>query len=141
MPVNNANIVASMSFPVLAFTPNGVMPYSSYENLLRVMKHEYDMQWYENLEVVDTKGTCVVVSSARIVRQPKFAKILGGMVEVEIDGAAKVADYDVDAFRSRVLEFLSIYPDMYQSAGIYNQLIKQVEMAATPTAIVWAFLE
>ena len=135
------NAVASLTFPVLAFTPNGVMPYSRYENLLRIMKHEYEMNWYKDLEIVDTEGTCVVVRSARIVKEPILAKLFGRMVEVEIQEAEKLADYDVDSTRSRVLEFLSLYPEMYQSAGLYDELVKRVGEAATSADVVKSFLE
>lgn len=105
------------------------------------MKHEYDMNWYKDLEIVDTKGACVVVHSARIVKEPLMAKMFGRMVEVEIQEAEKLTDYDVESTRSRVLEFLSLYPEMYQSAGFYDELVKRVRKAATPADVVKSFLE
>ena len=51
--VNSMNPIESLTYPILAFTPNGVMPYSKYDNLRRVMKHEYDMNWFKDLEIVD----------------------------------------------------------------------------------------
>ena len=130
-----------MAFPVLAFTPIGVMPYSRYENLLRVMKHEYDNKWYDNLEVVDSGGICAVVRSAKIVKEPMFAKLFGRMVEVEIQESENLTDYDVDSVRDRVLEFLSIYPEMYQSAGVYDDIVGKVTQARTTGEIVRAFME
>lgn len=135
------NAAASLVFPVLAFTPNGVMPYSRYENLLRVMKNEYDMDWYKDLELVDSKGTCVVVRSACIAKESILAKMFGRMVEVEIRYADKVAEYDVESTRSRVFEFLSLYPGMYQSAGFYDELVKKLGKATTTDEIVSLFLE
>jgi len=105
------------------------------------MKHEYEMNWYKDLEIVDTRGTCVVVRSARILKEPMLASLFGRMVEVEIQEAEKIADYDVDSTRSRVTEFLSLYPDMYQSAGFYDELVKRVGKAATSAEIVKSFLE
>ena len=105
------------------------------------MKREYEMNWYKDLEIVDTNGTCVVVRSARIVKEPMLAKLFGRMVEVKIQEAEKLADYDVDATRSRVLEFLSLYPDVYQSAGLYDDLVMRVGKATTSADIVKSFLE
>ena len=133
--------VASMTFPVLAFTPNGVMPYTHYENILRVMKHEYEKDWYDDLELIDSNGVCVVVRSTKIVREPFFAKLFGRMVEVEIQESERLADYDVNAVRSRVLEFLSIYPDMYRSAGIYDEILRRVIQAENIMQIVRAFAD
>jgi hypothetical protein len=135
------NTIASMAFPVLAFTPNGVMPYSRYENLIRVMKHEYDKDWFDDLEVVDSNGVSAVVRSAKIVKEPVLARLFGRMVEVEIQDSEKLADYDVDAVRDRVLEFLSIYPDMYQSAGVYDDILRRVTNATTTGQIVRAFID
>ncbi len=135
------NEIPSMTFPVLAFTPNGVMPYSRYENLLRVMKHEYNKKWYDDLELVDTDGVCAVVRSAKIVREPMLAKLFGRMVEVEIQESEILGDYDVDSVRDRVLEFLSIYPDMYQSAGAYDDIVRKVTQAKSTAEIVRAFME
>lgn len=130
-----------MTFPVLAFTPNGVMPYSRYENLLRVMRHEFDKNWYRELEVVDSKGVCAVIRSAKIVKEPLLAKLFGRMVEVEIVDSEKLADYDVHVFRDRVLEYLSVYPDMYQAAGLYDEIVRRVRHARDSGLIVKAFLE
>jgi len=63
--------ITTMQFPVLAFTPNGVMPYSKPDNLLRCMAHEYDMGWYKDLEIVDSEGVCAVVRSASVVKTPE----------------------------------------------------------------------
>lgn len=135
------NAIASMTFPVIAFTPNGVMPYSRYEKLLRVMKQEYDMRWYDDLEIVDTQGVCAVVRRAKIVKEPILAKLFGRMVEVEIEESERLADYDVENVRDRVLEFLSIYPDMYQSAGIYDNIVGRVTRAKRTAEIVRAFMD
>ncbi|WP_442482945.1 hypothetical protein [Aeoliella sp. SH292] len=133
------NPVATLTFPVLAFTPVGVRPYSLYESLLRVMKHEYALGWYNDLEIVDSNGVCVVVRSARLVKVPIIAKLFGGMVEVEIQDAEKLAEYDLDSMRSRAIEFLSLYPGMYQASG-YEELVKRVDKAATSADIVSVFL-
>lgn len=130
-----------MSFPVLAFTPNGVMPYTSYDNLLRVTKREYDLNWYVDLEIIDSKGECVVVRWARIVKEPLLARILGRIIDVEIESAEKLVDYDVDAVKSRVAEFLSLYPEMYESAGVYDELINEVQLATMTHEIVYAFVK
>jgi hypothetical protein len=135
------NTVSSLTFPVLAFTPNGVMPYSCYENLLRVMKHEYEKNWYKDLEIIDSRGACVIVRSARIVKEPMLARLFGRMVEVEIEESETLANYDVDAVRSRVIEYLSIYPEMHQAAGYYDELVRSVNQASTPAAIVQLFLQ
>lgn len=128
-----------MQFPILAFTPNGVMPYTKPENLLRCMAHEYDLGWYNQLELIDCAGTCAVIESATVVKQPVLARMFGRMVEVEILNAIKLADYDVAQAKDRTMEFLNIYPDMYQSAGVYDEIIKQVERASTTQEIVQAF--
>ena len=102
------NVIESLHFPVLVFPPNGIMPYSHYDNLLRVMKHEYDKQWYNDLEVVDCDGSCAVIHSASIIGGPILGWIFGGMVEIEITDAEKLTNYDVEAVRDRVMKFLDI---------------------------------
>lgn len=100
------------------------------------------MDWYRDLEIIDTKGTCVIVRSIRIVKESTtLAKIFGRMIEVEILESEKAADYDSDSTRSRVLEFLSLYPEMYQSAESYDDLVRRVGDAATSADIIKMFLE
>ena len=135
------NPIESLTYPILAFTPNGVMPYSTYDNLRRVMKHEYDMNWFKDLEVVDVAGTCAVIRHARIVNQPILARIFGGMVEVEIEDAEKLCEYDVGATKDRVFEFLWLYPDGYQSLGILDELERKIKKASTVKQVVEAFMQ
>ena len=133
--------ITTMNFPVLAFTPNGVMPYSEPDNLLRCMAHEYDLGWYNQLELVDSSGGCAVVESAKIVKEPVLARVLGRMVEVKLVNAAKLTDYDTAATKDRVIEFLSIYPDMYQTAGVYDEILNKVNRASSTREVVMAFLQ
>jgi hypothetical protein len=135
------DVISSMSFPVLAFTPNGVMPYSRYENFLRVMKHEFDQRWFDELEVVDSSGRCAVVHGAKILSEPVLARLFGRMVEVRIDSSEELTTYDVAAVRSRVLELLSLYPAAYQSAGIYDSIVERIMIAETTAEIVRTFLD
>lgn len=97
--------------------------------------------WYHDLEVVDSEGTCAVVRAARIVKEPVLAKLLGRMVEVEIQESETLTKYDVQAFRDRVMEFLSRYPDMYQSAGLYDDILRRTIEAETTAQIVRAFMD
>ncbi len=134
------NAVSSLMYPVLAFTPVGVVPYTSYDNLIRVTKREYNMNWFTELEIIDARGTCVVIHMARIAKEPLLTKLLGGHLEVEIMDAEKLTEYDVSATRSRVIEFLSIYPEMFESAGNFDEMLRQVNQATTSQEIIQLFL-
>lgn len=139
--VNSMNPIESLTYPILAFTPNGVMPYSKYDNLRRVMKHEYDMNWFKDLEVVDSAGACAVIRSARIVKQPMLASIFGGMIEVELEDAERLCEYDLVTTKDRVQEFLRLYPDGYQSQGILDELETKIEKASSVRQVVEAFMK
>jgi hypothetical protein len=130
--------VSSLAFPVLAFAPNGIVPYSRYENLLSVTRREYDKGWFDNLELVDSSGVSAVVQSVRVLSRSPLSWLIGGTVSVEIVEAKMLAVYDVDAVRSRVLEFLSIYPDMYESSGL-DEITEKVNRARTTEALVGVF--
>ena len=133
------NPIASLTFPILAFTPNGVMLYSNYDNIRRVMKREYNMNWFIDLEVVDCEGACAVIRRARIVKQPILASIFGGMVEVEFHDAERLCEYDLATAKDRVQEFLRLYPDAYQSMGILNELEAKIKKASNIRQVVEAF--
>ena len=134
------NPIESLTSPILAFTPNGVMPYSNYANLRRVMKREYDMDWFRDLELVDSAGVCAVIHGARIVKQPILASIFGGIVEVEIEAAERLCEYDLRATKDRVMEFLRLYPDGYQSMGLLDELEVKVGKATSVHQVVEAFM-
>ncbi len=134
------NPIESLAYPILAFTPNGVMLYSHYDNVRRVMKREYDMGWFSDLEVVDCAGACAVIRSARIVKQSVLARIFGGMVEVEFDDVERLCEYDLATTKDRVQEFLRLYPDAYVSMGILNELEAKIEKASNVRQVVEAFL-
>ena len=116
------------------------MLYSNYDNVRRVMKREYDSDWFSDLEVVDCEGACAVIRSARIVKQPILARIFGGMVEVEFDDAERLCEYDLATTKDRVQEFLRLYPDAYESMGILNELEVKIEKASNVRQVVEAFL-
>ena len=101
-------------------------------------RHCEAMALYQ-LELIDGAGTCAVIESAAVVKQPLLARMFGRMVEVEILNAKKLADYNVAQAKDRTMEFLNTYPDMYQSAGVYDEIVKQVERASTTREIVQAF--
>jgi hypothetical protein len=132
--------IASMRFPVLAFTPIGVMPYSSVDQLRRCMPREWDLGWYRDLEIVDSDGRCAVIRSARIVRKPLFARLLGKLVEVAITDSQDLGQYNLAAVQDRVMEFLAIYPHMYLSAGAYDDIVRRVKHATTTEEIARIFL-
>lgn len=131
--------IESISFPVIALTPNGVMPYSQYGNLLRVMKHEYEMGWFDNLEVIGIGGESFTIRSADIVSEPFLAKIFGRMVEVRVTDSYRRSENDTDSIRERVLQQLSLHPDMYVSAGVYDNMVNDVAKAKTTKEIVEVF--
>lgn len=99
------------------------------------------MNWFKDLEVVDSAGACAVIRSARIVKQPMLASIFGGMVEVEIEDAERLCEYDLVTTKDRVQEFLRLYPDGYQSLGILDELETNIEKALSVHQVVEAFMK
>ena len=133
------NNIGSTNFPAIALTPNGVMPYSQYGNLLRVMKHEYEMGWFDKLEVIGISGDSFIIRSADIVAEPFLAKFFGRMVEVRVTDSYRNSEDDTGSIRERVLQHLSLHPDMYVSAGVYDDMVNDVAKAKTTKELVEVF--
>lgn len=125
-----------LTVPAVAFTIHGILPVYNFDHLLRVSRREYDAGWYDSLEVVDCNGNCVVVHSVSIVKESFLAKFFGGVVQVRVDVAEQLGAYDVSSLQNRVLEWLDIYPCMYESAGTYDELTKRVRAAASVHEII-----
>jgi len=131
--------IESLGFPAIALTPNGVMPYSQYENLLRVMKHEYEMGWFNDIEVIGIDGISIIIRSASIVAEPLLAKVFGRMVKVQVNESFRNVENEVDSIRERVLQHLSLHPDMYVSAGVYDNIVNDVAKSKTTRELVEVF--
>lgn len=133
------NEIESVTFPAIALTPNGVMPYTKCENIKKVVKHEYEMGWFDDLELIGISGDSCTIHSAEIVSEPLLAKLLGRTVEVRILSSSRNPNENVDSIRERVLQHLSQHPDMYLSAGVYDEMVNDVSRATEIKTIVEVF--
>jgi hypothetical protein len=133
-----STILEDMNYPILAFTPNGVMLCSNYSNLKQCMASEYKSGWYNNLEVIDASGNSALIGSARPTGSLFIAMLLGRMITVEFTAVSSLGTQSLEAVRSRVLEFLSVYPGMYQSAGVFEEVERRVKSASQISDIISA---
>ena len=61
------------------------------------------------------------------------------MVEVQVTDSSRHTEDDVDSIRERVLQHLSLHPDMYVSAGVYDDMVNGVAKAKSTKQIVEVF--
>jgi hypothetical protein len=130
-----------IAFPVLAFTPIGIVPYTSLSRLSRCMVREYRMGWYNELEIIDSCGMCFVIHGAVPHKVPWCARLFGKQIEVQIVQMDCCGELAISAIRDRVREFMEIYSHQFIARGDFERIVKMVDAAATASDVIVCFLD
>ena len=134
--------IDQLTFPVIAMTPNGIMPYSNKEALLTCMPKELKKGWYKNLEIVDNVGNCLSIVDVQVTAKPFFGGMFGGMCKVTPIEIKNFGPILIGDLHSRVGEFIRIYEDQYISMfGDINKILRKIKHCKTPADIIDCFIK